>query len=145
MSIDYGCDSKFLGAYLNKTDIIALYIINEYGKYFVFAPTPISINNLIAYDSLKERAQILLNSKYGYLKSENNTEKLKIYYQVYYNNLGDVDRVRFIGFYPEINNIEEIAAIEEDLLDIVNHYPKVKPAKLININVAFATYDFVEF
>lgn len=144
-AIDYGCDNNLLGFSFKTTDMIASYFVEDSSKYFVKTPSPVSIFNTTKYNSLKRRAKILLNSKYNHLKLENNTDNLKVYFQVYFDENGETTKIKYVGFFPEISFNSSLSDLESDLLDIANRYPKVTPAKLFNQNVKFVVYDFVDF
>lgn len=145
MTFDFGCDSKALGILSTSTDMIAGYHIENNRKYYFQASKPVSVYNHIAYDDLKKRAAILLSTKYNFLKKENKTDKLRVFFQLYVSESGEIDKVKYMGFYPEIFFDEVNSKLEIDLLDIADSYPSVKPARFFKHKVGFITYDFVEF
>lgn len=145
MSFDFGCNSNLLGLYTSKTDMIAGYTIEEGVKYYFKSTKRISIYNATAYEDLKRRAKILLSTKYSNIKIDNNKESLQVFFKVYFDNEGNVLKVHYEGFYPEIAYVGNIKELEKDLLDIADNYPKVSPAKFFNKKVCFVAYDFVEF
>lgn len=144
-SIDFGCNNNLLNINTTTTDMIASYFIEDTVKFYVKTTTPARINSETKYNDLKRRAEILLNAKYGLLKSENNLEHLTVYFEVFINDEGETIKVKYKGFFPEISSNVSESDLEIDLLDIADSYPKVIPAKFFKQKVYFAAYDFVDF
>jgi hypothetical protein len=145
VSFDFGCSSNFLGVNTSTSDIIAGYVIEDTIKYYFKSTKPISIYNSAAYKDLKYRATILFSKKYSEIKTENQKESLEVYFKVIFDSEGNVVKVQYKGFYPEILYNGNIQELEKDLLDVARHYPKVYPAKFFDTNVYFMAYDSVEF
>jgi len=145
MSVDFGCNNTLLGAKSKESDIIAIYTIDERGKYYIKTPKPISIYNTTAYDHLMKQAKTLFNSKYGHLKEKTDGDNLQVYFSVSFDEEGEVTYVDFLDFYPELNIEYDKDKLEADLLHIAKHYPKIKPAKFFKEKVKFTAYDYVEF
>lgn len=145
-STDYGCDGNLLGLRTKSSDMIAMYEEREGNKrYYSKTTKKVSVKNITKYKDILEKARMFLNSKYGSIKADNNLEKVKIYFNIFVSANGDIDKVEYIGIYPELY-IEEIQTeLEEDLLDIVKHYPKFTPAKFLKENVNYVGYDFIEY
>jgi hypothetical protein len=144
-SFDFGCNSNFLGLHTSTSDMIAGYVIEDTIKYYFKSNKPISIYNEKAYKDLKNRAKILFSKKYCEIKTENQKESLQVFFKVFFDTDGNVVKVQYIGFYPEIFYNGNIQELEKDLLDVAEHYPKVSPAKFFDANVYFMAYDSVEF
>lgn len=145
MSVDFGCNDSFLGARSKQSDIIAIYVIDEKGKNYIKTQKPISIINYTAYEHLMKQAKTLLESRYGYLKKESDSEKLEVYFSIYFDKEGEITSVEFLGIYPELNIDYDEDTLEADLLHIAKHYPKIKPAKFFKQKVQFIAIDYVEF
>jgi len=145
MSVDFGCNDSFLGARSKQSDIIAIYVIDEKGKYYFKTQKPISVINYTAYEHLKKQAKTLLQSKYDYLKENTDNEKLEVYFLIYFDKEGEVTKVEYEGIFPELQIDYDIDKLESDLLHIAKHYPKIKPAKFFKEKVQFVAYDYVEF
>lgn len=145
INVDFGCDQSLIGLYSSTTNIIASYQIEDGVKYYSISTTAVSIFNSTAYDELKNRAKNFLSSKYQNIKSENKVDNLKVFFLVYFNELGNVVKVKYAGFYPEVILNSNKFELEKDLLSIAYNYPKVKPAKFFKENVSYIAYDFVEF
>jgi hypothetical protein len=145
INVDFGCDQSIIGLYSSTTNLIASYQIEDSVRYYSISTTAISIFNTTAYGELKKRAKIFLSSKYQNIKSENKIENLKVFFLVYFNKIGDVVKVKYAGFYPEVILNVNKTELEKDLLSIASNYPKVKPAKFFKENVCYIAYDYVEF
>jgi hypothetical protein len=145
VSFDFGCNDNMLGFNSSTTDMIAGYIIEDSTKYYYKSTKRISIFNTLAYEDLKRRAKILLSTKYSNIKTDNENENLKVFFKVYFDNAGNVLKVHYEGFYPEITYEGNIKELELDLLDIADNYPKVTPAKFFNDKIWFVAYDYIEF
>jgi hypothetical protein len=146
MYFDFGCNNNLVGANSVKTDIIAGYIIEDYMKYFFKSTKNIFIFNTTAYISFKKRAGNFLSAKYATLKSDNGGKNIRVYFKVYFDSMGNVFKVNFADFYPEISiQKNDHKELEKDLLDIAEKYPKVNPAKFFKDNVCFVGYDSIEF
>jgi hypothetical protein len=145
MNFDYGCNNNLVGVSSVKTNIIAGYIIEDFIKYFFKSTKHIFIFNTTAYTALKNRAKIQLSSKYVKLKKDNYGKDIRVYFEVYFDSIGNVVKVHFEGIYPEMAVQSDIKELEKDLLDIAKNYPKVTPAKFFKDNVCFVAYDYVEF
>lgn len=142
---DFGCNSAFLGLHTSTTDMIAGYVIEDSAKYYFKSTKPIYIQNETAYADLKNRAKILFSKKYSGLKTENHKESMEVFFKVFFDAGGNVVKVQYIGFYPEVEYIGNIQELEKDLLSVAEHYPKVRPAKFFDMNVSCMVYDSVEF
>ena len=70
---------------------------------------------------------------------------MTLYYEIVVNKDGDVTKVNLTRVYPDI----DLTAIEADLVDdiikIVNNYPKLKPASFKGDEVNFVTIEKLEF
>jgi len=144
-TFDFGCNNNYLGYNSLTTDVIASYVIEDNIKFYFNATTIVSIYNVTAYEDLKRRAKIFMSAKYSDIKTENGNEDLRVYFKVYFDDKGEVLKVHNEGFFPKITYKGNIEELEKDLLDIVKHYPKVQPAKLLKKSVYFMAYDYVEF
>jgi len=144
-NFDYGCNSNLLGINTSTSDMIAGYVIEDTIKYYFKSTKPVSINNERAYKDLQYRAKLLFSKKYSEIKTENHKESLKVFFKVFFDTDGNVVKIQYIGFYPEIFYNGNIQELEKDLLDVAKHYPKVSPAKFFDANVYFMAYDSVEF
>jgi hypothetical protein len=145
MSFDFGCNNNFLGFNSSTTDMIAGYIIEDSVKYYFKSSKSVSIYNTSEYVDLKRRAKVLLSAKYSKIKIANAKESLLVFFKVYFDNKGNVIKVHYEGFYPEVIFEDNIKELEKDLLDIAYNYPKVSPAKFFNEKVRFVIFDFVDF
>lgn len=144
-NVDFGYTNNLISINTSTTDLIAGYIIEDSVKYYTQPTQPVSIHNIYAYEDLKRRAKIALSAKYPKLKAANSNENLKVYFKVYFDDTGEVIKVLYIGFFPEIAYDIDIKELEKDLLGIADSYPKVSPAKFFNEKVCFVAYDFIEF
>ncbi len=145
ISFDVGCSNNVIGANARTTDIISLYKM-ENGVKFYYRPTKsVFMFNNNQYRNTQDRAKSLLNSKYSQIKIDNNKEKLSLYFKIYINDEGEMIDSKYVGIFPEIILDDSYSDLEDDILSIVKHYPKVRPAKFFNTNVNCVVYDSIEF
>jgi hypothetical protein len=90
MSIAVGSSNNILGINSSPTDMIAAYIVEDSVKYYFKSSRNVSINNTSAYDDLKSRAENYLSTKYARVKIDNEKDKLRVYFDVFFDDSGNV-------------------------------------------------------
>lgn len=145
MSVDFGMNDELLGAYGKQNNIIAAYLIDKNGKYYYKSTKPTSIINTSLYDKIKKQASINLKAKYGHLIKNKNNEPLRVFFSIHFNKYGRIYKSEYLGLSPKKLQETHLEGMEEFILEIINKYPEVSPAKFFKENVPFIAYDYIEF
>ena len=138
-------DKNLMNITTVKSDIIGYYEIVNSEKYYSRLEKPALIVHVTKTEELKEKVRTYFNIKYKALKTENNFDKLKVYFVIYVNKTGEIDKVKFIGVFPNIGSKELDKEMAEDIRKIANDYPKFRPARILNKRVNFVGIDYIEF
>ena len=144
-NFNYGAYNNLSFNFSHIRDIIAAYEIHDSVKYYFKTTQSISTNNSRDLKVIKKRTVKYLSNKYSYLKEENDKDKLQVFFKIFFNESGYVVDFKYVGFFPIIQSLEDVSELKKDLLDIVNNYPKVKPAQFYNEKVSFVFYDSIVF
>ena len=141
INFDLGCEENLLGVNFQKTDVIGVYVIHDSTKFFNLCEVSAAPINKDRYDDVKKKGKLMFKAKYNHLKDEYGLDELNILYSIMVTESGTIKKVDFISIYPDVPIENKIDDIEKDLLDIVMHYPKLKPAILKGKAVSSIMFD----
>ncbi len=134
-----------LSANKEKSDIVAAYELVDETRYYYIVSKPVSIYRIDYYDELKNKANDYFKKKYLFLKMLSDEQKLRIYYNIYFNEVGNIDSIDLVTIFPEMDISDYEDDIHTDLSIIVRNYPKVKPAKYRGEPVGSIATDVITF
>lgn len=145
LSLDASCDR--LGGFNEvKTNIIAFFtLLNEqkvYTTLYGYNPVP---ENDFKLEAVNRQAKRLLNSKYPEFKQKNKSEEITVQISFVINENGMISNPEFIETRPFVNLGEREDEFKQDIIDIINHYPLFKPAKIKNTYVKFRNTSTIVF
>jgi len=144
-TVDYGCEQNLLSMKTVTTDIIASYLlVDSIQVFFKSTYTPIILKTN-QYQEIKKKAASLFALKYKNLKEQNQADQIKVFFEITISDLGNIIEGKYLAIFPEIaiNGYEK--ELKNDIQDILQHYPKFKPAKFKGESVNFKTFDVIVF
>jgi len=145
LCLDYGCSDDILGMRELTTDVVAAYKIIDSTKNFLSAPVRPLIEKISQYKELKEKVQAYYAIKYKALKELNSIERISVYYQIRISDKGEIIDGKFMSVFPVVSIAGYEQDLENDIQDLINRYPKLKPARFMGENVCFISYDVIDF
>jgi hypothetical protein len=145
LDFDFSSEQGLTGSYLEDTDIIGVYEIIDSIKFYISRTSGVTIVNYTKYLEIKKRAKLLLQVKYGSLKSNNKIEELKIAFQLAIDKTGKIVDLILIGSNPVVDLASIKTELKKDLWDIVNNYPKITPGTFLGEKVNCLVNDAMIF
>jgi hypothetical protein len=151
-NIEYGRDQSNLGKNflpeeshtLETNDIIAVYEEMDSVKKYLVCTNPPKIMNLTKYNFTKNKLKKMIKNHFYNLKVEKNAD-LTIYFELYINTKGEINKVKVIGTYPEVDFSQFDDDLEQYFSEIAKEYPPIKPAIFQGKPVNFIALDYVTF
>ncbi|MEZ4875884.1 MAG: hypothetical protein R2793_10655 [Flavobacteriaceae bacterium] len=142
-NVDLEMSEQYLA--MTNSHAIASYIIESGKKIYAKTTDEVELRNLGTYRELKKKATTYFKTRYGHLKQDAD-KKSRLFFKIYFNELGRSYKVEYMNMYPEVSVSEEDEKkIEKELVSYIKQFPIVKPARFFNEEVPFLALDYIEF
>ena len=114
-------------------------------KYFVHLNKRPWTSNKMQYDYFKSKAKLVLKGKYGHLNNPDKSKKMKLFYTIKVNDVGEIVDANFVSMDSEngFKGLED--DLDAEVKTFIKHYPDLYPGQLLNNKVYSLVRDYIEF
>jgi hypothetical protein len=133
------CDYSSNSMVFRNTDIVGTYYINSNEKFYNMSLISPSFIENSDYRDLLNRSRILLDQKYSKLKASKD-DNITLIAKFSVNKIGQISDINLVQIIPPLDDEKTYKEIEDDIINIIQQFPNLKPARMFNETVNYIKY-----
>ena len=141
---NYDCGFTSYLMNFRNTDIVGMYYIHSGEKFFLSSSTYPYFRENNEYIDLLNRSKSYLANKYSEIKTSENDE-IEVISEFTVDKTGQISDISLAQVIPTIVDEKTSLELENDIIDIIKHFPNLKPGRMFKNSVVYKYYYKIKF